>query len=92
MLFEWDDAKARRNLRVHGVDFRRAARAFEDYFAVSWIDASAEYGEERICHLGMVADVLLFVVYVQRGDTIRIVSARRAEGREYGYYHRENSR
>jgi uncharacterized protein len=61
MEFEWDDAKAARNLRDHGVGFAQAAAACRDPFAVEWIDDRHHYGEERVNLLGMCEGVILHV-------------------------------
>jgi uncharacterized DUF497 family protein len=89
--FGWDDDKAARNLRLHRVSFEQAAFACRDPFSVEWPDLSENYHEERWCLLGMYRHVLLFVVYTQRGDLIRIISARRAEKHEQDSYYRQNS-
>jgi uncharacterized protein len=90
--FVWDDAKAAANLRKHGVTFEQAAHAFRDPFAVEWIDIRAVYGEERIILLGMSGGQILSVVYTERGETMRIISARRATKHEKDNYYRENAR
>lgn len=89
--FEWDIAKASRNWRHHGVTFDQAAKALVDPFAVEWIDEREDYGEERTNLLGMCDGVLLHVTYTERGERIRIISARRAERHEQDNYYRENS-
>ncbi len=89
--FEWDDRKAAENLRRHGVSFAQAALAFRDRFAVEWIDLREAYGEERIILLGTGGNQLLTIVYAEREERIRIISARRATKDEQDYYHRENA-
>jgi uncharacterized DUF497 family protein len=89
--FEWDDAKATENLRKHRVSFAQAAAVFLDPFAVEWVDAREAYGEERLILLGMSAAQLLSVVYTERADRIRIISARRATRYEQAYYLRQNA-
>jgi hypothetical protein len=89
--FEWDDLKAAENVRNHGVTFAQAALAFRDPFAVEWIDLREAYGEERIILLGMIGDQLLTVVYTERAERIRIISARRATRNEQDYYYRQNT-
>jgi len=89
--FEWDDEKAARNLRDHGVTFEQAATAFNDTFAVEWIDEREDYGEERSVVLGMTGGQLLYVAYTERGTNIRIISARRATHHEYNLYFRQNA-
>jgi uncharacterized DUF497 family protein len=89
--FEWDDAKAATNFRKHGVTFEQAAYAFRDPFAVEWIDARAPYGA-RVVLLGMSGDQILSVVYTERGERLRIISARRATKYEKDDYYRQNAR
>ncbi|HXW15629.1 MAG TPA: BrnT family toxin [Terriglobia bacterium] len=87
--FEWDDTKAAENVRNHGVSFAQAALAFRDPFAVEWIDLREAYGEERIILLGLTGNQVLSVVYTERADRIRIISARRATRHEQDHYHRQ---
>ena len=90
--FEWDDGKAASNIRDHeGVTFAQAAAAFGDKFAVEWIDERKDYGEERSVLLGMTGGQLLYVAYTERGDNIRIISARRATRHEQDIYVRQNA-
>jgi uncharacterized DUF497 family protein len=89
--FEWDDDKAVINSREHGVAFHEALHAFRDPFAVEWVDAREDYGEERVNLVGMCDGVLVHVTYTERGERIRIISARRAEKHEQDDYYRENS-
>ena len=89
--FEWDDRKAAENWRQHGVTFDQAAQAIGDPFAVEVIDGREDYGEERINLLGMCEGVILRVTYTERGERIRIISARRAGKHEHDNYFRENA-
>jgi uncharacterized DUF497 family protein len=90
--FEWDEEKAASNIRDHdGVAFEQAAAAFSDTFAVEWIDEREDYGEERSVLLGMTGGQLLYVAYTERGETIRIISARRATRHEQDIYFRQNA-
>jgi uncharacterized protein len=89
--FEWDDAKAAANLHKHGLSFEQAARAFRDPFAVEWMDERAAHGEERFILLGASGDLILSVVYTERGGLTRIISARRATKHEQDEYYRQNS-
>jgi len=84
--FEWDPDKAVANLEKHGVDFADAALALSDHLALTMPDLDAE-AEERFVTLGTDAlDRLLVVVYTWRDERIRIISARRATGRERRRY------
>ncbi|MGH7744549.1 MAG: BrnT family toxin [Steroidobacteraceae bacterium] len=89
--FEWDDDKAAANWRDHGVAFHEAIKAFQDPFAVEHIDEREDYGEERINLIGRCEGVLVHVTYTERGERIRIISARQAESHEQDDYYRENS-
>lgn len=81
MEFEWDEGKAKSNLRKHGVDFADAAAIFSDDLAMTIPDAHSD--EERFITIGQDAfGRLLVVVYTWRDDSIRIISARKATARE----------
>ena len=83
--FEWDERKARANLRKHKVDFADAATVFEDDRAMTLVEDDAE--EERYVTLGIDAlGRVLVVVYTTRGERIRIISARRPTRRESAEY------
>jgi uncharacterized DUF497 family protein len=86
VVFEWDSRKAATNFRKHKVRFELACEAFFDPF-VYYFDEEIVRGELRERLLGLTTTwVLLHVVYVMRGDVIRIVSARvvtKAEREEY---------
>jgi len=73
------------------VTFDQAAKAVDDLFSVERIDDREAYGEERINLLGMCDGVILHVTYSERGERIRIISARRADRHEQDDYYRENS-
>jgi uncharacterized DUF497 family protein len=85
--FDWDEAKARRNLAKHGVPFPYAVRVFLDANVVDF-DASREGDmEARRKAVGLIEGKLYVVVYVDRGGVRRIISARRTnvtEQRAYG--------
>src|SRR5581483_119316 len=84
--YEWDPAKARRNLRKHGVDFADAVTVLEDEAALTIRDPFSEQ-EQRWITLGMDAlGSLLVVVYTWRRDRIRLISARPAAPRERRQY------
>jgi uncharacterized DUF497 family protein len=95
MLFEWDDTKAATNLRDHGVSFVFATRAFEDQLGVENIDDREDYGEERTILIGYAIDggseKLLTIVYTERGEVRRLISARPATSDEQDEYYRENA-
>ena len=76
--FKWDDDKADENYAKHGVSFELAQLVFEDPFAVERIDDRYNYGEQRFILVGMARGTVLFVVYTEREEHIRLISARRA--------------
>lgn len=85
MEYEWDRAKARSNVRKHGVDFADAATVFNDDFAMTVPGDDLE--EERFITIGMDALArVLVVVYAWREEDIRIISARKANKRERMQY------
>ena len=82
LKFEWNKSKAKENYAKHGVSFELAEKVFKDPFAVEFLDDRQDYGEERFIVIAMVDGDILYVVYTERKDVIRIVSARRATKRE----------
>jgi uncharacterized protein len=85
--FEWDERKAAINLRRHKVSFLSARGVFSDAFALIEEDLSEDYDEERFIAIGMADDVLLTVVYTERNERIRIISARKANSHEQRKYY-----
>jgi uncharacterized DUF497 family protein len=83
VTFEWDAAKAATNKRKHGVSFEEAATAFLDPLARVFDDPDHGRGELRFLLVGMSAKSrLVLIVHVERGDSLRIISARLASSRE----------
>jgi uncharacterized protein len=86
MRFQFDPAKAKRNLKKHKVSFADAEGVFYDPLAIHNEDPDAE-DEERFIAVGMgSASQILVVVYTFRGEEIRLISVRRATGREVKEY------
>ena len=90
-VFEWDNTKAAINWLDHGVAFHQAVKVFRDPFAVEWINDREDYGEEHLNVIGLCEGVLLHVTYTERGNRLRLISARRAEKHEQDRYYRENA-
>ena len=89
--FEWDAAKGELNLVKHGVSFAAACGVFGDVFAFERCDLDSHPGEIRYVITGMVNDVILTVVYTERGERIRIISARKATKHEQTEYYRSQT-
>jgi len=87
LLFEWDSDKAQQNARGHDVSFEEAATVFGDPLSLTIDDPVHSTEEDRFVTLGRSVDGrLLVVVHTERGDTVRIISARRATRRERTAY------
>lgn len=87
MSFEFDPAKARVNLRKHGVSFAHAEQALRDSMAFTIEDPDAE-GEQRLVTLGLDAlGRVLVEVHTQRGERTRLISARKASCGEAAQHH-----
>lgn len=87
MEFDFDPAKARSNIRKHGVSFAHAEQALRDELAVTVEDPDA-VGEQRFVTLGMDAlGRVLVVVHTQREEQTRVISARKASRGESEQYH-----
>ena len=80
-LIEWDENKNHLNKIKHGVDFNQAAKVFEDNFRLEEIDEKHSDEETRYITIGRVNDIL-FVVYTEREEFTRLISARRATKKE----------
>ena len=87
LSFEWDGEKARSNERKHGVSFDEAATAFGDPLSVTIPDPDHSEDEDRFILMGSTyLGRVLVVVHTDRGDNIRIISARRATRMERRQY------
>lgn len=87
--FDWDPAKAKANLKKHGISFEEAQSVFYDEFAVQFFDGEHSSSEDRFLMLGMSAQArLLLVCHCERqaGSIIRIISARKATHTESTFY------
>jgi uncharacterized DUF497 family protein len=87
MRFTWDPAKQRRNKRKHGIEFQEATTVFGDPLGVTVSDPDHSVGEARLVTVGQSsAGRLLVVCHVEQGDTICIISARKASAHERQNY------
>jgi uncharacterized DUF497 family protein len=83
MLFEWDSEKAASNFSKHGVSFEESVQVWLG--RIVEFDSNVE-SEPRCVVLGQVDGEVLAVVYTQRGETKRIISARFASRQERKRY------
>ena len=85
MKFEWDEEKNQINKRKHKISFETAAYVFEDENYIEMYDFEHSTYEDRYIALGKVGEVL-FVVYTERKDAVRLISARFATKAERRIY------
>ncbi len=83
LWFEWDPRKAASNAKKHGLGFEEAATAFADPLSMTVPDPDHSDEEDRFVLLGLsFRGRLVVVVHSERGEAIRIISARFATARE----------
>ncbi len=89
MIFTWDERKNKLNIKRHGMSFEFASRVFLDQKRLEKIDMEhSTLDEERLNVIGTVGSFLvLFVVCTERDETIRLISARKAEPDEEAEYY-----
>ena len=78
MQFEWDEAKRAKNIVKHGIDFADVPRIYDGPM-LNELDECTDYGEDRWLGIGFLGNAVAVVVWTERqDDTIRIISARKA--------------
>lgn len=83
MQFEWDNEKAKKNLRKHKVSLEEAMTVFYDPLSATFDDVDHSDDEERLITIGYSSrSRLLVVAHTERGKTIRIIGARTATAHE----------
>ena len=87
--FQWDSEKAVLNRRKHGITFETAALVFADENRIERYDSVHSDNEDRYITIGRVREIL-FVVYTERLDKTRLISARRATVEERRDYYADN--
>jgi hypothetical protein len=85
MRYIWDDRKNRTNARKHAIRFGDAVTVWND-FVVERLDDAFDYGEDRFLALGLMNGIEIVVIYTDRGETRRIISARKADPGERQIY------
>ena len=87
MEFEWNTVKNQINVQKHGVDFEEAKSIFDDIFAIIIEDRFHSILEQREIIVGQsIKNRLLYVVFVDKGNCIRIISARKLSSIERRRY------
>jgi uncharacterized protein len=81
MNYEWDEKKNLSNIEKHHADFSDVPQMFDGPL-LAFPDNRLEYGEERHIVIGFINGRLMVAVFTQRGGAIRIISLRKANGRE----------
>jgi uncharacterized DUF497 family protein len=84
-VFTWDEKKRKLNLAKHGIDFADAPAIFEGPL-VTVEDTREDYGEARYIALGLLTDIVVSLVYSERGDQVRIISIRKALKHEARFF------
>lgn len=77
----WDEAKRRRNLREHGLDFAGCEVLFDGVVSIGE-DVREAYGERRMDAIGWLHGALVILIYTERGDDIHVISLRKATKHE----------
>ncbi len=87
LLFEWDPNKAKENLETHGISCDEASTAFQDTLSLAIYDPLHSEEEDRFVLIGSShRNRLLVIVHMDRGDKIRLISARKASQKEREQY------
>ena len=87
LAFEWDEAKARENLKKHKVGFDEGKTIFNDPFLLTFPDIDTSDEEERYVNIGLsIRDRVLVLIHTERHGRIRIISCRKASARERRHY------
>lgn len=83
--FEWDEKKCRENPQKHGLSFEDVDLVFNGD-TITFRDDRIDYGEKRYITLGALTGRVVVIVHTLRGETIRIISMRKANAREKKIY------
>ena len=85
--FEWDDKKAKSNFIKHGISFEEASTAFGDDLSITIEDPLHSDNENRLVLIGKSINYrTIVVIHLEKADSIRIISARKAITKEQKFY------
>ena len=91
LTFEWDEEKARKNLRKHTVSFEEAKTVYNDPFLWTFPDPEHSNFEQRYVNVGCSSKGrVLVIIHTEREGNIRIISCRKATARERRAYEEGN--
>ncbi|MCD7884352.1 MAG: BrnT family toxin [Lachnospiraceae bacterium] len=86
MKFEWNESKNLLNKQKHHISFETATHIFEDPYYIELYDFEHSEDEDRYIAIGKFRNVL-FVVFTEKRESIRIISARAATNAERSLYY-----
>ena len=86
MKYIWDKNKNKQNIKKHGISFELASKIFLDPNRIEYYDEKHSKNEDRYYTIGLVGEVL-FVVYTERNEMIRFITARLADKNEEKQYY-----
>ena len=87
MEFEWNPDEAALNFEKHGISFQEAATVFNDNLSVTFPDLAHSIAESRYVIIGVSRfGQLLVIAHTERGEKVRIISARKATLQEKRFY------
>ena len=95
MNFDWDNDKNQSNIAKHGISFEEAIAIFDDPNILNYEDTRFNYGETRFVSIGQIIlvtqekTVIIVVIHTQKNQTIRLITARKANERERKRYERQ---
>ncbi len=84
-MITFDESKCRTNIKVHGLDFI-GCEAIRDNFTITREDKRRACGEKRLVTFGLLNGDVVVPVYTERGETLHVISPRKAEKYEARYY------
>jgi len=85
--FEWDENKNIINQHKHHVSFQTALKVFYDENLIEYADNEHSQFEDRYIAIGKVKKILFVSYTIRYGDTVRIISARKATKEEEAFYY-----